>query len=303
MKKIYVIVLNWNGKEDTIECISSLSKQKNSRYNIVLVDNSSTDGSANEVQKTFPNVIVIRNKQNLGYAGGMNVGIKYALTKKADYVLILNNDVILDEKLLWYLESNTNDNVLITSPVIYYKDKPELIWSVGGMINPILLEMTKPQGGDNNFLNKPMEKDFLSGCALFIDSSVFERIGYFDERFFPGYYEDLDFCLRAKKNKIKMQVIPDAKIWHKVSQSSGGEESPNVTFLMARNSGYYFKKHIRLWNAVFVIIYRLGSAIKKSIYFLVIKKYDCLKAYWRGLLNGWLGLSKKFEKIYLKYYM
>lgn len=295
--------MNWNGKEDTIECIYSLNKQKNSKFRIVLVDNASTDGSADDIQEIFQNIFVVRNKKNLGYAGGMNVGIKYALTKKADYVLILNNDVIVDEQLLWYLESNTNNEVLITSPVIYYKENPELVWSVGGMINPILLEMTKPHGRIDNVVNKPVEKEFLSGCALFIDCSVFDKIGFFDERFFPGYYEDLDFCLRVKKNKIKMQVIPDAKTWHKVSQSSGGEESPNVAFLMARNSGFYFRKHIRLWNAVFIIIYRLGSAIKKSIQFITLKKYDCLNAYWRGLLIGWLGLSKKHEENYLKYYI
>ncbi|MDO9087400.1 MAG: glycosyltransferase family 2 protein [Anaerolineaceae bacterium] len=302
MNDIYVVVLNWNGRDNTIDCLYSLKKQKNVKINIVIVDNGSSDNSVETILKIFSDIIIIQNNENLGYAGGMNKGIKYAISKNSKYVLILNNDIIADENLIWHLLSNTKNNVYVTSPVIYYSNKPHEIWSVGGRINPLLLEMTKPHGDVVRLPNEPVFKEFLSGCALFIDCFVFEKIGYFDERFFPGYYEDLDFCLRAKKNNLKMQVIPEARIWHKVSQSSGGKESPNIYFLMARNSGYYFKKHMKLWNALFIILFRLGSAIKKSTLLLTNKKFNCFIAYWRGLINGWIGLLKQYEEVYLKFY-
>lgn len=301
MEKIYAVILNWNGLIDTIDCIKSIETQNEVQIQIIVVDNGSIDDSVKTIQENYPHIKIFENQLNLGYAGGMNIGIKYAIGQGARYVLLLNNDTIADSDMVRKLVDSVKDGG-ISSPIIYYADHPDKIWSIGGNINPILLELTQPHGDTVISPQITIERDFLTGCALLIHTDVFLSVGYFDERFFPGYYEDLDFCLRVKRNGFSLKLVPDAKLWHKVSQSSGGERSNKVYFLMARNSGLYFKKNMRAWNAIFIIGYRFGSALKKTIIFLKNKNMSALSAYWLGLICGWTGLMKKYEKKFLLFY-
>lgn len=302
MDTVFCIILNWNGADDTINCIYSILNQNDINLRIVVVDNGSQDYSVSQLKQAFSEIVLIENKHNLGYAGGMNIGINYALSQQAKKILLLNNDIIADPNMVKNLYANLSERNQIIGPAIYYYDKPNKIWSIGGNINPILLELTKPHGGEIALPKHPIQREFLSGCALLIGSSVFETIGLFDEVFYPGYYEDLDFCLRVKEYGMHMLMVPEAIIYHKISQSSGGGKSNHVLFLMGRNSAIYFKKHMKLWNVFFILFFRMGSALKKTILFLLNRNIDELIAYWFGLINGWTGLLKGTEKKYLRYY-
>jgi len=293
MCNTFIIILNWNGINDTIECVKSLYDQTYKEFCIIIVDNHSTDNSINHIRNTFPEIQIIANKKNLGYAGGMNVGIKIAIHQGAEKVLLLNNDTIAERTMLNELIKHSSDRVDISGPVIFYENEPEKIWSIGGRINKLLLEMQKPLENNSSIPKEVYRQDFLPGCALLIHTDIFKDIGLFDENFYPGYYEDLDFCLRVIRKEYPINVIPSAKLYHKVSSASGGQYSTRVQFLKARNSGYYFRKNMELWNAPFIIFYRILSAMKKSIKFLLNNEYECLIAMWIGLINGWWGLSKK----------
>ena len=120
-------------------------------------------------------------------------------------------------------------------------------------------------------------------CRVF-----FNDIGFFDEIFFPLYYDDLDFCLRLRKKGYRLFLIPYAKIYHKISLSVGGRNSPQERFLMARNSGYYFRKHLKTWQLPFIVIYRLSSAILWTIRLLKQRNYEAVQYHWKGLVAGWI---------------
>jgi len=302
MKSIHVIILNWNGEDDTIECINSLIKQVGVKLNIIVIDNGSKEQSIKKIKNKFPYLKIIENKKNLGFSGGMNIGIKVALRNEAEYILLINNDTVAEPNLVKNLLANIQGDIGIAGPIIYYYQDPNRIWSVGGKIHPIFTELFIKLEKEKQIPKKPEKRDFITGCAMLIKREVFEKVGVFDERFNPAYYEDLDFCLRVKKAGYKIIVDPNSILWHKVSQSSKEIESENLIFLVARNSGIYFRKNLKLWNFLPIILYRLISAVKRTIVWSIRKKIPLIKAYWCGLFVGWTGISKKCQKNYMDFY-
>ena len=292
---VHAVILNWNRVKDTMECLDSILAQKKVTINITVVDNGSTDNSVEEILKGYPQIDVIPTGRNLGYPGGMNVGIQRALSCGASNILLLNNDIIADPLMVKVLLDNLSSQIMIAAPLIYFFDLPSKVWSAGGNINPVLLEMAPAPLA---IPDKPMIKTFFTGCALLIKRNVFDQNGVFDEEYFPGYYEDLDFCLRMKRAGIKMVLVPQAKLWHKVSQSSGGSNSPRVRYLMARNSARYFRKNMRWWQIPVIVGYRLLSAIKTSVVLLSKRDWEGMNAYWTGLSVGWLRMTISDEYSY-----
>jgi len=302
MAEVYVIVLNWNGSSDTIECIETLLRQKDVSLRCIVVDNGSQDDSVERIRARYPELDLIQTQKNLGYSGGMNTGIRYALERGARYILLLNNDTLADENMVCQLLKQIQDGADIAAPAIFYAEAPERLWSIGGKIDPLFLELLTPHGGSIPIPPGPIERDFVTGCAMLVQRSVFEQVGVFDEVFYPGYYEDLDFCLRVRRQGLTIQMTPQARLLHKISQSSGGKSSPKVAYLMGRNSGLYFRKHARFWQLPFVLGFRLLSAIKRSVLLVVQRDGKSLSAYWTGLANGWLGLFQKSSEKYLSFY-
>ena len=219
--KVSIILLNWNNPYDTVECIESIKQISYPNYQIIVVDNNSTDDSIKELEN-IGNIQLIRNDSNLGFAGGNNVGIEYALKRSSDLILLLNNDTVVDRDFLSVLVGRAvgKKNVGIIGSKIYNYSEPAKIWSAGGGITK-LTKRTFQYGenkSDEKKFNREMEVDFLSGCCMLIKREVFERIGLLDAEYFM-YYEDVDFCLRAKKF-CKVIYTPGAIIWHKVSATS-----------------------------------------------------------------------------------
>ena len=256
MTKVFVIVLNFNGKKDTLECLGSLSELRITNYelHIVIVDNGSTDGSVREIksQKSkVKNLILIENKENLGFAEGNNVGIRFALKNSADFVLVLNNDTFVDENLVIELlkAADSHPQAGIFGPKIYFapgfefhknryksSDFGKVIWYAGGKIDweNILFSHRGVDEVDNGQYDLVEKTDFISGCAMFVKREIFEKIGLFDKKYFT-YLEDVDFCQRAEKAGFRLWFVPKALLWHKVAQTAGGIGSQLQDYYITRN--------------------------------------------------------------------
>ena len=222
---VTVIVLNWNGRELLEDCLGSLEKVDYNNFNVLVVDNGSTDKSVHYIKSTFPNVDVLELGENLGYAAGNNAGFKHAvLAYNMEYVIFLNNDTIVEENFIEpLLVPFRNNNVGQTIPKIFYAGEKNKIWYAGGRVN--LWTGNFYHEGireiDSERFNKIKNTDYATGCCFCIKTSDFEKLNGFDESF-RMYGEDVDLCLRAKKEGIKCYYWPDATLQHHVSASLGG---------------------------------------------------------------------------------
>ena len=237
--KISIIILNWNGLKDTLECLESVKKIDYPDFEVIVVDNGSTDGSAQFIRQRFPDVRFIQNSENLGYAEGNNVGIRYALGHGAEFVLVLNNDTIVDKNILLAFVKGAADypDAGVFGAKIYNFDDPNRIWHAGGILDQKTAEMYQNGFGvldDGTFYITAVEIDYACGCSLFFRREVAEKIGLFDPDFFL-YYEDTDLCFRARRAGFKVMYIPAAKLWHKVSASFRPTPSPSSYYYLTRN--------------------------------------------------------------------
>jgi len=292
--KVFAIILNCNHASETIECIESLSRQTFSNLQILVVDNGSEDGSPQIIAAKFPAVTQINLPENLGFSRGINAGISHALTSGADCLFIINNDTILDLSCIETLVSSIKENTGILAPIIFYQSQPDKVWSIGGKLSPLTLDMHTHDTTQRTQVDLPesLDQDFVTGCGMLIPRKTFDEVGYFDEKYFL-YYEDIDFCQRVRSTGLKIVVIKRAKMWHKVALSSGGLDSPNERYWSARSGIRYFRKHARGWQYVFIIPWRLGSAIRTTVRLINSNKLDTLAAYWRGIKDGLKDINRE----------
>lgn len=286
---VYALVLNWNRCEDTLDCLASLARLDYPNLRLLFVDNGSSDGTPEAVAQHFPDAEIIVNERNLGFAAGCNVGLRYALDQGADYVFLLNNDALVEPSTLCHLMALTEPDVGLVAPKIYYAAEPTRIWSVGGMRHPLTIEKTGDARGqiDVGQWDRVLDRDYFVGCALLLSRRLLTEIGPFDERFFM-YYEDSDLSLRARQAGFKLLLSPQARAWHKVAVSSGGSDSPNERYWMARSSVLFFQKHVRGFHWLIVAPYRTGSAVKTVLRLIWHGRYKSMWAYLRGLRDGLL---------------
>ncbi len=284
---IYAVVLNWNRADDTLNCLQSLVKQEDTKPRLLVVDNGSTDKSASRIGTVFPQAEILLNQSNLGFGRGINRGIQHAFEAGADYVFLANNDATLESRALARLLEHAEDDVGLLSPVIYYYTHPDIVWSSGGKTNPLNLEKTDEFQGKKDPDRWPeiIERDFITGCGVLIPRRTYEQVGQFDERF-EMYYEDADLCRRVRNAGLRILVIPGAKMWHKVSMSSGGSDSPNERYWMAKSSMLFFRKHAHGAQKLVVIFWRAGSAWRTCLRLAAKHRWASLKAYGRGLYDG-----------------
>jgi GT2 family glycosyltransferase len=259
---------------------------------ILVVDNGSSDGSPRAIKKQFPNVLQQLNEENLGFAGGFNQGLRIALEAGADYALILNNDTFVAPDMLdRLLEASQPADVGVVSPLIYYADAPNEIWSAGAGRNQWTLELADNHGRQQKYA-EITEREFLSGCGMLIKRAVLEQVGLFDERFFM-YYEDSDFSLRVRQAGFRMLLAPQAHMWHAVSRSSDGSDSPNERYWMGYSSVLFFRKHITSWRWLIIFPWRLVSTLKTILRLLIKRQTNSASAYLRGTLKGILAKTNQ----------
>ncbi|MEN6371575.1 MAG: glycosyltransferase family 2 protein [Armatimonadota bacterium] len=242
--KVAIIVLAWNGRDDTLECLKSLEDIDYPDFRVILVDNGSTDGTAEAVRSAFPDVEVIETGQNLGFAGGNNTGIRHALDSGADAVLLLNNDTVVAPEFLSSLVQvlYRSDDIAAVNPLIYYYDQPDVVWSAGGEIDRRtgIAYQRYVDIKDAGQFKGVTAVDYGVGAALLICREALEKVGLLDPDYFL-YYEESDWCFRAKDAGYKTIFTPESKIWHKVSRGFEGRSAAQL-YYFCRNRLYFLKK-------------------------------------------------------------
>ena len=225
---VFIIIINWNGKDIALECLSSLRQLSYTNYAIVLVDNASTDDSVQAVKQSAPDVTVLEMTQNLRFAGGNNRGIRYALETGADYILLLNNDTTVDRHCLSHMVSRMQSDRCIgmVSPKIYYHSRPDTIWYAGGRISTWMGIMYHLgiRERDRGQYDSTTDLDFATGCCVLVSRELVERIGTLDESYYM-YSEDADWSMRSRRAGYRIVFEPKATVWHKVSVTAGGDLS------------------------------------------------------------------------------
>ncbi len=257
--KISIVVLNWNGLHDTLVCLESLKAVDYKSFDIILVDNASTDGSPEklrEMAKQNPKINLVFNSKNLGFSGGVNVGIRKALDKKADYVLLLNNDTCVNTSFLTHLVrvALSNPSVGIVGPKVYYDGQDRVLYCAGSRVIKTLGQPLMRGLGqmDHGQYDKQEEVGFISGCCLLIKKEVIEKIGLLDEDYF-AFFEDLDWNIRAQQAGYQLVYVPSSVIWHKGSNTIG-LKSPAYYFLHARNRILFARKHSGVLSFWFLFV-------------------------------------------------
>ncbi|MFA3784109.1 glycosyltransferase family 2 protein [Melioribacteraceae bacterium 4301-Me] len=277
--KVSIIVLNWNGLADTLECLQSVQKINYGNFDVILVDNNSSGNDVEVIMEKFGEFlkVIIVNDSNKGFAGGNNVGIRYALENNSDFVLLLNNDTIVEPDFLDKLieQSTQLANIGILTPKIFYYTNRDQIWSAGGYISKI--RASGFQRGFNkkgrNYYNINKYCSFATGCCMLIKREVIEKVGLLDERFFL-YLEDTDYCYRAINAGFKIRFVANSKIYHKVNTTTkmNGELLP--LYYTIRNRLFFAKNRLGFWFYLFylylvvtmnikIFISRNGTEIRK----------------------------------------
>lgn len=292
--KVSIIILNWNGWTDTLECLESLNKINYTNFDIILVDNHSQDNSVQKIKdftKEKISVILIENKENYGFAEGNNIGIRYALKNlNPAYILLLNNDTVVDKDFLKELVNagEKKDNIGILGPKIYNYDKRDIIWSVGCKISWKLARGIQIGSGEKDNYQYDHERvvEYVNGSALLIKTSLINKIGLMNKIYFL-YFEETDWTLRANQAGYKSLYVPKAKIWHKVSRSGGGISKPIGLYYITRNRWIFMKKWAKKSNyRVFVVFQLLGALILPVIFSIYYRNKKLFFAYYEGLNDG-----------------
>lgn len=267
LPKVSIIVLTTNALAMTKEMLSDVAKLDTNgmKADCAVVDNGSSDGTEDAIKNyTFPNMDYkfIRSGTNLGFGAGNNIGIKSALEEEPDYVVLMNNDLILPKdlltKMVGYMEDNSD--VGLASPKMYFapgyefhKDRYEeselgkVIWYAGGIIDwkNVYSSHRGVDEVDHRQYDMIIETDFANGACVIVRSEVFKKTSYLDDSFFL-YWEDADFSQRAKKSGYKVIYYPGVGIWHKVSATSGGSGSPSNDYFLIRNRFYFAMRYANL---------------------------------------------------------
>jgi hypothetical protein len=243
-----VVVLSWNGREDTLACLASLADVDWPGLDVICVDNGSEDGSAAAVRERFPHVLVRENGENLGYAGGNNVGIRAAFERGADWVLLLNNDATLAREAIHALDdvARQRPRAGMLGGKVLFAEPPHDVWFAGQRFNPTLGYSGRPRGyrkPDGPRYEAVLPVDRVVGACMAISRAVIERVGMFDDELF-AYVEDVDWCLRAREAGFEVLLVPQAHAWHRVAGSSGGESaSATSMYYGARNTIVVSERH------------------------------------------------------------
>ncbi len=312
--RVFIVVLNFNNWRDTVECLDSLLEITYKNYSIVIVDNDSNDGSPEKIvthcrgiseeidilntneqitaHKKTVRIKLLRADKNGGYGYGNNLGIKYALSERADYVLIINNDTIVDPDFLQPLVNTCEDDKTmgIVSGKIYYYDKPDTIWSNGGHFHSCTgkVEQFNFNEKDNGLIPEG-EINFISGCMWFIPVDVIREVGYINEEYFM-YMEDIDYCHRVLERDYKLAVVPESRIFHKAgdrdksfSKFSVYWRSRNYMILLKRTEPFFFNRILK------ALVFNIFYSIRLIKYMKMSRIPDQL----RGMLNGSLRGKQK----------
>ena len=298
---VYIIILNWNGCRDTIECLESVFKLDYDNFKVIVVDNGSIDDSVLVIRKRYPQVILIENRENLGYTGGNNIAMHYAMEQGAEYMWLLNNDTLIERNTLEKLvgTAGKSDEIGMVSPVIYYLGEPEEIQFCGCCIDWKNLNLIKFENTEDALSGESKMPDqiWLWGTALLIRSKVILKVGYLDEQYF-AYWEDVDYSIRANIAGFRNVVDHSARIYHKLPRARIGEinHPPHYFYYMARNEYLFWTKYLKGLKKVLFLKRYLGDVILLCGGCFNHESNECVDACFKGVASGVRKIGGPWER-------
>jgi GT2 family glycosyltransferase len=294
------VMPNWNGKDDTLECLDSLSQldYPKHRIEIIIVDNGSQDGSQEIIRKKFKEMerfgfwrlLLIENVKNIGAPAAYNKGIK-AAHPEYDYIFKLDNDVVLKSDALKHLVevSENDDKVGIAGGTVFYYSAPEIVWLTGLKLNPYLMK-GKCEHSHQHKSQIEFEKiafyDEIPGCSCLIKKKLLEKIGLFDENYFI-YTDDADFCMRSRKGGYSNIWVSKTIIWHKIANTTKKISGFGLYYII-RNRIIFQRKHASFWEYLMFTLYMWLFRYPLDLIGFSDKDIVFLQAYLRGIKDGYL---------------
>lgn len=300
--KTSIVVLNWNNYQDTRECLKSLLDLSYPNYEVIVIDNNSTDDSFNQLKNEFENFIFKKNQKNLGYSDGNNVGIKMALKNNSEYIVILNNDIVVTKFFLEPLvrEAKKNEKIGLLNPLICDYNNPNYIQNIGRKMN---IWLDKWPGVYSNELikningKKNIDIDSVQGAAYLLKASIVKKVGFLDSDYFL-IREENDLSFRVKESGYIIKGIPKSKVYHKIN-STFKRKTPIRTYYTFRNKIIFMRKHAKWYHWFTFLFVYIKSVINISL-LNPIKKRDQIsiengKAAFIGMIDGILNKKGKKE--------
>ena len=297
--KVSIIILNWNGLKDTLECLESVKKSDYPNYEIILIDNASKNREGEIIKSRFPELILVQNEMNLGFAGGNNIGMRYALKNGAYYVWLLNNDTVIESNTLSDLVAvaEKTPNAGLLSPLIYYYANPEQIQFCGSSFDKEDLQIKYIKNLTQiNMLDS--RSICLWGTALFIKKTVIEGIGYLDEKFF-AYHEDADYSLRALNYGFINIIVSSAKIFHKhhyLDDEGLKHLPPHCAFYRARNDFWLWQNYFNSSQRKFSRRKYIAKTIRRAGYFQERLGKEYANASLDGMCNALRNIGGSWDQ-------
>ena len=288
--KVSIVFVNWNGKKYTLDLIKSIKKINYSNYDIIIVDNASTDGSQKEIKRKYgKSVTLIENKENLGLTEGTNVGLKEGLKRSSKYILTLNNDMVVEKNFLNFLVDSMekHQEVAVSTPIIYYMNPKNIIWCAGCKY---LIKGFKPLNQGELDYGQANKEKYVDGCdcVLMMRSDVLKEKGLLESKFF-FIHELPEWCLRVTKGGYKCLFVPKSKVWHKVEVSLKGNEKESEIFVyyntrnwlltVKKNKSFFYFLLVLLLESTILAVFRLIKWRQPKL----IKTYFI--AVWHALTN------------------
>lgn len=296
LPQVAIIIVHWIGIEDTVECLVSLASVDYPCLVVILVNNGSTDFDEARVRQAFPGVLIVASSENLGFAGGNNLGIARALGEGADLIFLLNNDTVVCPDLIWsLLPALSEPDVGIAGPVIQHYYAPDKIWFAGGHYSRLIGYSYRRRPLDAFDHNRVV--DWVNGCAMLVRREVFETVGMLWDPFFLNC-EDVDFCLAARKANYRCVLVGKPLVRHKVSASGGirGTDhlSPDKAYYFARNSFHLLRRHTSgLWALTGTLSQFAVVLPYWTLQCILARNINVLRHYLAGMWDGILGRTGK----------
>ncbi len=298
-KTVAVILVNWNSFSFTNDCIHSLKEMSFSDYDIIVTDNGSQDGSGKQLKEIHPDIILIESNQNLGFTGGNNLGLKYAIQNNYTYSILLNNDTFVEKDFLSILINymDAHPQVGAIQPKIYFNHDRKIIWNAGSYYNKFW-GYTYSKGylrKEKQIDNTVKEVDWVTGCAFFVRNKVLQQTGLLSNNLFI-YSEDIDLSLRIHQSGYRLMYHPASVVYHIAGMSNKnktkGKEgylNPIVHYLNERNKIWFLKKYTPFYYIPTVFIFNFFYSLSIMLYFVVRLRFQKLKAIIKAVKDGITG--------------
>lgn len=294
MPNVGIVISNYNGWQDTVQCLESLQKQTYRNFEIILLDDASTNDSVQQLQKHLTeNTVFLPQEANSGFAAVNNVGMRRALADGCDWVLLLNNDTVVAPDFLETLLRETPAGA-VSCPKMLFLDPPDEIWFAGGELDRATGKV-KHLGGhekDGPAFAEKKQVSFITFCCVLLPRQVVEEVGFLDETLFM-YCEDVDYCIRLADAGVPLWFLPDARIWHKAGGSAGGMLS---VYYITRNTLYLTckgKSALQIRARTLPVL--LSGAARYALTKLLGRKKGRSYGAFRGALDFWRGRMGRME--------